>query len=157
MADFQLEIKTERHRGENYTGKLMHELCREFFLDLGPALDWPFFTYWDFVRQIPYMDNERLIGNPWHEILSRPEYVFSGIFPGIDCKMKACLIGAWCYGNGWPYKFIACAEDGTRDIHHVFPLIYIPGEGFVSADCTFPNMRFGESKPTLSYAKELTP
>lgn len=134
----------------------MHELCREFYSDLGPALNWPFLAWFNFVRQIPYMEDGRLIGDPWHEVLSRPGYILNGTLPFADCKKKAILVGSWCWGNGMPYKFIACCEDGTGEIHHVFPLVW-NGSGFTSADCTFPEQIFGEPKPTLSVAKELPP
>jgi len=137
----------------------MHKLTRDFSGDLGWRRHLPFHLYFDFVKNLPYMDNGFLLGDPQSEILARPGFFMRPeIFPGLDCKAKAVLIGAWCAENKVPYRYIACQEDPEEgDIHHVFPLVAATNGGFISADATFPSFFPGMTKPTLSKAEELFP
>jgi len=147
---------TQEHQGHEYTGREMHRLAREFSGDLGDLARWPWRTYWDFVRKIPYSDDVNLTLVNDHEIISRPKYLLSGVFPGLDCKKKSISLAAHCWANRMPYKFIAAIENGGEQVHHVFPIV-LDGGKWTIADATFPHFIYGAGKPSLTYAEELMP
>lgn len=150
-----MEVFTEEHKGHEYTGKRIWNSAKGFFGDLGPMLKWPFPVFYDFVRQIPYIDDPDLTGEPFHEIVSRPAYLLNPkIFPAMDCKKKTTLILAYCLGNGIPCRAIASSENGSGEIHHIFPLVW-DGEKWLNADATFWNYDLGQAKPLLQYAEDL--
>ena len=150
-----LQVQTESHKGHEETGRRIYALAREFSGDLGEMSKWDFLQFWDFVRQIPYIDDPTLLKTPSHELIARPAHLLNPrIFPALDCKKKTTLILAYCFANGIPALAIASSENGTGEIHHVFPLVFIGGL-WRSADPTFPEYEFGQKKPLLSYAEVL--
>jgi len=151
-------ISTETHKGHDYTAAVMYQMIRNFAEDLGDLayLDWN--TYFDLVRGIRYQNDADLTGSPFHEVVSRPWHIlYSEIFlGGLDCKKKAILICAYAHRNGIPYRLIGAIENGGREVHHVFPLVFENGE-WKNADATFPEYRYASPKPELTYAEVLQP
>lgn len=127
------------------TARKMYEHCETYFDDLGPRLDLPLRAWWDEVRRIPYIEDPE-----WREVVARPKYLLDrGMFPALDCKKKAILIGSYLAGNGIPYRFVGSWESEDFDgVHHVFPQGQFP-EGWVNLDATYPSMRFGAVKNVI--------
>jgi hypothetical protein len=151
-----MEIITKKHPGYIEVGQIMHGLIHGCASDLGNLARLPWPKFWNYVRNIPYLDDSGLTFDPFHEVLSRPAYLLSGAFSSLDCKKKSVLLGSHAYMNGMPYKLIAASENGSGDIHHVFPMVFDRG-AWRNADATFSFLQYGAPKPTLDYAEELLP
>lgn len=148
-----LDVKD--HEGKELTGREMHKMVKRFWPDLGAYINYPFPRFFDHVRRLPYQSDEEIFPERTIELVPRPRYILDGnTMPKVDCKKKAILIAAWAHANGFPYRFIASSEKGTKEIHHVFPQIDF-GRGWVNVDATFPHYEIGQSYP-VTYAEELT-
>jgi len=100
--------------------------------------------FFDFVKKIPYRKDIKPI-----EIIGRPlwimEQVSAKVVPGIDCKKKSVLMGAFFERTGRQYRFIGSSCRPDKQIHHIFPQVYLRGV-WVNADATYPRNVFGERK-----------
>lgn len=131
-------------------------MVRDYWPDLGRYLLYPFPAFFDMVRKIPYESDEERFPARTVELVPRPLYILDrSVMPKIDCKKKAILVGAWAYGNHFPYRFISSSERPDKAIHHVFPQIDF-GFGWHNVDATFPSYAIGQKYP-VTYAEELTP
>lgn len=134
----------------------MYRMANQYWMDLGSFLAWPFSAWFDYVRLIPYQSDSSRFPGRIIELVSRPAYLLDrGIFPTIDCKKKAILIGAWARAHGFPYRFLAVSMDEDGHIHHVFPQIDF-GRGWVTADATFADFEIGRGFD-VTRAEELLP
>lgn len=107
--------------------------------------------FFDFVRLIPYKRDTEPV-----EVIGRPLWIADQVaakaIPGIDCKKKAVLIGAYCQRKGYDYRFIGASNRPDREIHHIYPQIFLKGL-WINADATYKRNRFGEEK--FSTAEEI--
>jgi len=130
------------------SGKEIYKSSKKY-RDLGFYVDTTLTDFFDFVKNIPYQE-DRIA-----EIVSRPKYLFDrNKFPGLDCKKKAILIGAWLTAHGIKWRAVAASERADKKIHHVFIQAYIKGR-YRNIDATYPYMRLFESKPKVTRAQEL--
>ncbi len=154
-----MQVIERMHGGKVLTGEEMYRLAKTYASDLGNNLDKSLERWFNVVLEIPYMDDSKLMQNPSDEILARPKYLLNpAIFPALDCKKKAILIGAWCAGQNppVPFRFIAVSEKPDKKIHHVFTQVrQFPG--WITADPTYSNYKLGEGKPQTTFAQELIP
>lgn len=149
-----VEVLAQEFQGKEATGHEMRDTVERFYSDLGPYLAWPFSSWFDFVRLIPYVSDETRFPERVIELVPRPAFLLDrNLFPKIDCKKKAILIASWARGHGYPYRFLAVSSREDRLVHHVFPQIDF-GNGWVTADATFPDFRAGQPQ-TLTFAAEL--
>ncbi len=149
-----VEIGIQEYEGKELTGHEMHQMVQSYWTDLAPYVCWPFSSWFDFVRLIPYESDENRFPGRVIELVPRPAYLMDrNLFPRIDCKKKAILICAWAYGVGYPYRFIAVSQKPDKSIHHVFPQINF-GDGWINADATFPEFHVGQAQP-ITFAAEL--
>lgn len=146
------------HGGKGLTGKLMYHFADAYCEDLGLNRHARLPAFFADVRRIPYRSDDELFpsdANDVTEIVARPKYLLDRrLWPALDCKKKAILMGAWAACNGIPYAFVAVAEYPEKSIHHVFPLLFVDGE-WITADATLPENYLGQSFP-LTKAEELT-
>ncbi len=151
-----MDVQARKHRGKELTGQLMYHFAEAFTDDLGFNAAIPFESWHAKVRAIPYQSDDELFPAPNAvvEVLARPAYLLdSSLWPAIDCKKKAILVGAWCAKNKVPYAFVATSEYPSGDIHHVLPVVKM-GNGWVTADATFPGFQIGQAYP-ITKAEEL--
>lgn len=152
-----LQIEAERHRGKELTGRYMYHFAEDFADDLGFGAAMPFARWHAKVGAIPYQSDDEIFPpdeNGVIEVVARPAYLLNAsMWPAIDCKKKAILIGAWCAANNVPFVFVASSEYPSREIHHVFPVVKM-GNAWVTADATFPGYRIGQAYP-ITKAEEL--
>jgi hypothetical protein len=149
-----VKVSYQDHEGKELTGREMYRLAEIYSSDLGEFAAWPFSAFFDYVRCIPYLSDEDRFPSRMVEVLSRPKYLLDrSIFPRIDCKKKAILIGAWATANQLPFRFVAVSHKPDKSIHHVFPQINF-GDGWINADATFPTFRPGQPQP-VTFAAEL--
>lgn len=150
-----VEVLAQELTGKELTGREMYGAVEAYWGDLGPFLSWPFSAWFRYVSLIPYESDERRF--PWRviELVSRPAFLLDRtLFPKIDCKKKAILIGAWARGNGYPFRFLAVSSRGDKEVHHVFPQIDF-GNGWVTVDATFPDFEIGQ-RHDITFAAELS-
>ncbi len=147
------------HRGRQQTARWMYLLAKHFAGDIGQLAGLSLPEYHDFVRKLPYKNDETAWGDPFREVVARPGYIFGMVqndqISGIDCKKKAILIGAWSHLNGVPWEFVAMSEQPNKEVHHVFPIVGI-GDQWVNADATFAGLQLGAPKPEMTYAERLS-
>ncbi len=149
-----ITVKTEPLAGKELTGQNMYRMVDMYFGDLGPALHNSFSTWFDFVKNIPYVSDIERFQNRLLEIVPRPKYLLDrAMFPKIDCKKKSILIGAWAKGNGVPFRFVAVSDRPDHEPTHVFPQVDF-GAGWINADATLPEYRLDQGFP-VTYATEL--
>jgi len=136
----------------------MYQFAENFYKDLGPLSHLPFEIFFRRVADMPYRcDDDLFPEDPRKivEVVARPAHLLnSSIFPGLDCKKKSVLLGAWSAANGRPFRFLAVSERPDGKIHHVFPDIDLLGRGWTSADATFQKNKIGQVFP-LTFAEEL--
>lgn len=132
------------------TGTSIYESAK-YFKDLGPYLDTSLQQFFNFVREIPYLEDNNDI-----EITSRPKFLLQRRYKikGLDCKKKATLIGAWLNAHGIPWRLAAISERPDKVIHHVFVQAKIDGE-YKSIDPTFPEFTLFEPKENVTYGELL--
>ena len=140
---------------KDQTGRIMYDLVDDCFADLGEYRRWPFEAYFDHVRRMPYLSDDRRYAGRVVEELSRPSYALAGLRGPIDCKKKAIHIGSWAKANGHPFRFLAISERSDKKIHHVAPQIDF-GNGWVNADATLSGYSIGMPWSAATYAEELS-
>lgn len=143
------------HEGKEFTGKFIYDYARDHKNDIGQLKNVHFADFYNFVRCIPYIDDPNLFKRRYTELVARPKYLLQAA--ELDCKKKACLIGAYCECNNLPYILVACSERPNKEIHHVFPAVQLnPGSGiYWNCDATFPNMYIGQPKSMITKAEIL--
>lgn len=107
-------------------------------------MDFP--TFFDFVKTLPYT---RDIQDA--EIVSRPKYLLT-VFPALDCKKKAILIGSFMrlkYGPG-SYRFVLSSNRPDGNIGHIFTQIFANGK-WINADATYSNNKIGGKKKVTNF------
>jgi hypothetical protein len=146
------------HGGKELTGKWMYHFAENFHEDLGPYRFVPFARWYDRVAAIPYRSDDEIFPESPDEIIevvARPGQLMNkGLWPRLDCKKKAILIGAWAAANGVPFAFVAVSERLDKEIEHVFPVVCFNGE-WVTADATLPGYHIGQVFP-ITRVEELT-
>jgi len=128
----------------------MYQFAENYSDDLGPARYQRLPSWYDSVRRIPYQSDDDLFSeftdrpDDIVELVARPKYLMDRrLFPALDCKKKAILIGAWAKANDIPFAFVAVSEYPDKHIHHVLPLLCLDGE-WITADATFPKYSLGQ-------------
>lgn len=118
----------------------MSNHVEDHFLDIGNFGGYAPEKIFDLVKNMPYFPDP-----DFYEIVSRPSYLLDPeIFPGIDCKKKAILIGAWAKLHGYPYRFMTGSEMEDTEPHHVFPIVKLPEIGWIAMDATMPENEMGQ-------------
>ena len=144
-----MKVDVQELRSRLQTGKQIYQMAK-LFGDLGNQLDTTLQQFYDYVRGIPYRED-----NFFAEIVSRPAYLMDKTkFPDLDCKKKAVLLGAWLNAHGIPWRLIASSERPDKMVHHVFILALINGSWY-PIDATYPDYKLFQAKPELTYAEEL--
>ena len=123
-----------------------------FYNDLGNLLDTSLTQFFNFVKDIPYKEDS----DP-NEIVSRPKWLLDKkLFPGLDCKKKATLMGAWFNAHGVPWRLVAISERPDKQIHHVFVQALLEGK-WKNVDPTYSDFKLFEPKKAATYGEILTP
>jgi len=129
------------------SGKSIYRMAK-YYKDLGIYLDTDLQTFFNFVRNIPYKEDEL------NEVTARPKYYLSGVLKALDCKKKMVLMGAWLNAHGVPWSLTAVSERPDQEVHHVFISALIDGKKR-SIDPTYNYFTLFEPKPGVTYAEEL--
>ncbi len=128
----------------------MYRFSEDYADDLGFNSSLPFDVWHARVCAIPYRSDDEIFPvseNGVVEVVARPAYLLDpSIWPALDCKKKAILVGAWCKKNNVPYVYVASSEYPSREIHHVLPVIF-DGNRWVTADATLPGYKIGQGFP----------
>jgi len=127
-----------------------------FYPDLGNHIDTTLTQFFNFVKNIPYIeDMDRA------ELISRPKYLLHRRnFAGLDCKKKATLIGAWLNAHGLipgkDWHLVAISERPDKEIHHVFVQARF-NKQWKNLDPTYPEYKIFDPKPNVTNAEILLP
>ena len=131
------------------SGRAMYESAK-YYKDLGQYLDTSLNQMFNFVRSIPYKEDDIKT-----ELVARPKYLIRKRFlNGLDCKKKAVLMGAWCNAHNIPFNFVAVSERDDKVIHHVFVQGFIDNE-WRNIDPTYSNYKLFEPKPSTTAGEVL--
>ena len=143
------EIKELQSRAQ--TGRAIYSSAKHFN-DLGMHLDDSLQGFFNYVKNIPYLEDTTKA-----EIVSRPKYMLGkGAFKnGIDCKKKAVLMASWLEAHGIPYRLVAVSERKNKQIHHVFPQAKINGK-WLNVDATYNHYKLFEGKPKVTHGEVLS-
>ena len=143
------------HRGKEFTGKWIYEYAEKYKNDIGDLKNADILDYFNLVRNIPYVNDPELFRREYTELVARPGFCLQA--DKLDCKKKACLIGAYCECNNFPYILVSCSEKPDKEIHHVFPAVCLDGKKkkYINFDATYPNMYIGQPKTFLTFAEIL--
>lgn len=153
-----IELGILSHGGKELTGRYMYKYAEKYSKDLGSLKNLPFETWYNRVKNIPYASDDALFPeDPARvvELVARPAYLLNRkLFPKLDCKKKAILLGAWAAANNRDFRFLAVSEIPSKEIHHVIAAVDYDGRGLKLADATFPNFYLGKKYP-ITHAEEL--
>ena len=146
-----MKIKVQKYAGPRNTMKEMKN-SSTYFEDLGHLNKLSFEAFFDFVKNIPYIEDPRVFKNS--ELVARPKYLLNA--EKLDCKKKAVLISAWCNGQKPKIKnkFVATSDRKDKSLHHVFNFIFI-NNGWLIADATFSGYFIGQNKPKVTHHEVL--
>lgn len=143
------------HEGKEFTGKFIYDYALRHKDDIGQLQNVCFADFYNFVRNIPYVDDPELFQRRYTELVTRPKYLLQA--DKLDCKKKACLIGAYCECNNYPYILVSCSERPDKKIHHVFPMVQLDPvrRCYWNCDPTYGNMYIGQPKTRITLAEIL--
>lgn len=110
------------------TAQEMRRLTLQYWGDLGPWLDAPFISFFNFVCALPYREDP-----PEVETVSRPLYLLDESYEPRDCDDKAVLIASWLHGHGLPVRFVGVSTLQNKELCHVFSEC-----GGLDIDATYP-------------------
>lgn len=113
------------------TGKLMHEMVKNFYLDMAPYAHYSLEEVFNIIKNIPFREDP-----PDEETIMRPALTLACRGYGGDCDDKAIAMAAYCYLKQIPYRFIAVRKYGEKSLHHVYTECYIQNK-WIHADCTY--------------------
>lgn len=118
-----------------------------YWRDLGGYLDTTLKSFFNSVREIPYLEDQE------EEIIARPKYLLDRKkFAGLDCKKKSVLLGAYFNAHGMPWRLVTVSEKPNKEIHHIFPQVKI-GDRWLNADATYSDYELFEAKPDVTRAQ----
>lgn len=153
-----VEITSFPHKGKEQTGRMMYHFAEAYRGDIGPSRFARLPSWFAEVSRIPYKSDDEIFPSDAGEVVevvARPRHLLNRkIWPALDCKKKAILMGAWAACNGIPFAFVAVSENPDKVIHHVLPFLCVDGE-WISADATLPEYELGQAFP-FTKAEELT-
>lgn len=129
---------------QDQTGAEMRRLVKNYWKDLGNYIEMPLNNFFEFVKRIPYTEDNAA------EIIARPGIILNSAYA--DCKKKAILLASWAEAHGIPWRFLAISERPDKQIHHVFPQFKINGI-WKNIDATYPEFVIFEGKPNLTRAR----
>jgi len=144
-----MKIKVLKYGGPRKTMREMKK-SSQYGEDLGHLSRLSLIDFFDFVKNIPYIDDPRVFSNA--ELVARPKYLLNA--GALDCKKKAVLISAWCNSQKpkLKNKFVASSDRKDKSLHHVFPII-LTNSGWVVADATFSSYFIGKKKPKITHTE----
>jgi len=122
------------------TGPLMHDMVRRYYTDMEPYAHLSLFEIFDLIKNIPFRPDP-----PDVETLMRPSYTLNCQGTGGDCDDKSIALASWAYLKKIPYRFVAVRRPDKKDLHHVFPELYILGK-WVHADPTYSFNTLGRER-----------
>ena len=133
-----MEVLREPLRDAVYTGKVMHQMVEEYYLDMAPYASLSLNDVFRMIADLPFSPDPKNI-----EVLKRPKYTMEQLGPGGDCDDKAIALASWAKINSIPYRFLGVGRKKPRQpffsktlLTHVFPQVYILGE-WITCDPTY--------------------
>ena len=151
----QYQTKQTPLRDRRQTSDEIKRLIREYHGDLEnifvrvsgalvPVARLPFDRYYDFVRMLRYTRDTEPV-----EEVGRPSWIIDkcgNTGRGMDCKKKACMIGAYLHHHGIPFRLVGSSTRPDKQIHHIFPQAKLSGDEWINVDATYSNYRIGMTK-----------
>jgi transglutaminase-like putative cysteine protease len=113
------------------TGKFMYQMVETYYRDMLAFAGYTLLEIYDFIKNIPYREDSDTA-----EVLIRPAFLLAGIAGAGDCDDKSIALASWAYLRGIPYRFLAVRSKEKKDLHHVFPELYING-AWLTCDATY--------------------
>lgn len=135
--------------GAAQTGKVMHRLVRDYYLDMMPFASLPLTDAFQKIAEIPFRPDPE-----GHELVQRPLFTLRD---GGDCDDKAICMAAYGKITGYRYRFRAVGakrpgqKSGKILLTHVWAelKIDIVGEKWIICDCTYAHNILGQQ--TVNY------
>ena len=132
------------------TAAEMVRLVRTYSGDLGEKGRWPLNKFFRHVAELEYRPDPK-----GHESVSRPALSMSENWPWRDCDDKAVMMGAWCYQNQLPFKFVGSSKRPDHQLHHVWVKARIDGKD-LPLDATYNKNYVGYADPKNTIVIPLT-
>jgi hypothetical protein len=130
-------VSIQKLTGARQTGKIMHQMVRQFSMDMAPYASMSLPEIYDKIKRLPFRHDP-----PGTEVVKRPYYTMRGIGAGGDCDDKCVALASWARLNSIPYRFIGTGrkKPGQKKrkilLSHVLCQLYING-GWLWADPTY--------------------
>ena len=128
--------------GPKDTAREMARLSKTYWADVRRFLNWPVHKFFRFVANLPYKPDPQNV-----EATARPKWALSKSVPFRDCDDKSVLLGAYFYGRGIPFVFVATSKRPDKRLHHVFPAIVRRDGSLIPTDATYPRNTLGSVEP----------
>jgi transglutaminase-like putative cysteine protease len=113
------------------TWPLMHLMVRKYHKDMIPYTYLTLTEIYEKIKCLPYRADPVDL-----ETLMRPKYTMEMRGYGGDCDDKAIALASWAYCMNIPYRFLAVRKKDKKNLHHVYPELYISGR-WVTCDPTY--------------------
>lgn len=129
------------------TSREMYRMAFAWKEDMAPYASYSMPEVFNLLKNIPFRADP-----DGKEVLQRPWYTLHGYGLGGDCDDKAIAAGAWAHLNRIPFRFVAVARVGAKDLHHVHTEFKINGS-WIIFDPTYAYNVLG--RPLGAYSKRV--
>lgn len=124
-------IYTNTDGSAQTTGRFMYQMVDTYHNDMVQFAAYTLLEIYDFIKNIPYTPDSETA-----EVLIRPALLLAGIPGAGDCDDKAIALASWAHLRGIAYRFISVRAYDKKQLHHVFPELYING-AWLTCDATY--------------------
>jgi len=126
-------------------GRLLMGIVEGHHGDVAPYDNFTFQQWYEHVRSLPYIPDQRKAGEHDLDVFCRPRRTLGDNPPCRDCDDKAILMACWCFRHGVPFRFAVCSYEDAKEAevecwHCILEVLL--GGAWSECDSTYPEDSF---------------
>lgn len=138
-----MKIRIEKLDSKYQSVNEILRLAEQYSNDLSKYFSMNISDFFNFVKNIKYVMDKKPI-----EIVKRPSLILKA--GSADCKKKTILCIAYFIRNKISFRLIGSSTRKNKNIHHIFPQIFINGS-FKNFDATYSKNKLFEKKIVTNF------
>jgi hypothetical protein len=123
-------------------GNILMDMVMKHNGDVADYDNYTFMEYYDMVRNLPYIADQKKAGDFDLDVFCRPKRTLSENAVCRDCDDKAILMACWLIRHNIPFKFIACAYEEGHHVEHCILKAMVNGRTWQYVDSTYEDDSF---------------